>query len=78
MTASRPAPAVHSEQKALVGVPSPSYHRRMDREHVELDAGLVNEVRDMVGVAQTTKLITRAIRHKLRLVIWPTPPRTGG
>jgi Arc/MetJ family transcription regulator len=39
----------------------------MEREHVELDTGLLNEVRDMVGVAQTTEFITRAIRHELRL-----------
>jgi Arc/MetJ family transcription regulator len=51
----------------LVGTLVVSYHRRMDREHVELDTALVNEVRDMVGVAQTTEFISRAIRHELRL-----------
>jgi len=39
----------------------------MHREHVELDASLLAEVRDLVGVAQTTDFVARAIRHELRL-----------
>jgi Arc/MetJ family transcription regulator len=39
----------------------------MEREHVELDADLLAEVRDLVGAGQATEFVARAVRHELRL-----------
>ena len=39
----------------------------MEQEHVELDAGLLAEVRELVGAGRTADFVARAVRHELRL-----------